>query len=212
MLYTVLCFWEKYCWFSITRLLYFLEGFLCLRHNKEASTALLKSRITLQSVCSEKRTVISASNFVLPNVLLQWCFSGRNIIFIFSSNRPSRPVTYSKQNIFMCLEVFLLKLYLFCVDVKLFLTPQRENINWCWGEYLVLRYMESGGRTSHIPNPSTRWSWVISFMLQPLYSFGKSPQYPLDKRLGGTQSCSWFGGKEKKSLPLQGIETWLSIP
>jgi hypothetical protein len=35
---------------------------------------------------------------------------------------------------------------------------------------------------------------------------GKSPWYPLDRRLGGPQSRSGRGGLEKNSQPPQGIE------
>jgi hypothetical protein len=35
---------------------------------------------------------------------------------------------------------------------------------------------------------------------------GKSPWYPLDKRLGGPQSRSGRGGEEKNSQPPPGIE------
>jgi hypothetical protein len=52
----------------------------------------------------------------------------------------------------------------------------------------------SGGIGPHILDLSTRWRWVVSFMPQ-----GKSPQYPLDRRLGGPQSCSGRGGEEKNS-------------
>jgi len=43
-------------------------------------------------------------------------------------------------------------------------------------------------------------------MPQPLYPQGKSPWYPLDRRLGGPQSCSGHGGEEKNSQPPPGIE------
>jgi hypothetical protein len=36
-----------------------------------------------------------------------------------------------------------------------------------------------------------------SFMPQQLYPRGKSPQYPLDRKLSGPQSQSGHGGKEK---------------
>jgi len=42
--------------------------------------------------------------------------------------------------------------------------------------------------------------------------WGKSPQYPFDKRLGVPQSQSEHGGKEKNSQPLPGIEPWSSNP
>jgi hypothetical protein len=32
-----------------------------------------------------------------------------------------------------------------------------------------------------------RWRWVVSFTPQPLYRQGKSPRYPLDRKLGGTR-------------------------
>jgi hypothetical protein len=38
---------------------------------------------------------------------------------------------------------------------------------------------------------------VASFTPQPLYSRGKSPRYPLDRRLGGPQSRSGRLGEEK---------------
>jgi hypothetical protein len=37
----------------------------------------------------------------------------------------------------------------------------------------------------------------------------KNLQNPLDRRLGGLQSCSGCGGEEKKSQLLLGIEPWL---
>jgi len=45
---------------------------------------------------------------------------------------------------------------------------------------------------------------VVSSTPQPLYPQGKSPYYPVDRRLGGPQSCSGHGGKEKNSQPLLG--------
>jgi hypothetical protein len=40
----------------------------------------------------------------------------------------------------------------------------------------------------------------------PLYSQGKSPWYPLYKKLRGPQSRSRRGGEEKNSQPLPGLE------
>jgi hypothetical protein len=47
---------------------------------------------------------------------------------------------------------------------------------------------------------------VVSFTPQTLYPQGKSPCYPLDRRLGGLWSRSGGGGEEKNSQPLPGIE------
>jgi hypothetical protein len=46
---------------------------------------------------------------------------------------------------------------------------------------------------------STRREWVVSITPRPLYSWGKSPRYSLDRRLGGPQSQSGRGGEEKNS-------------
>jgi hypothetical protein len=47
---------------------------------------------------------------------------------------------------------------------------------------------------------------VVSFTLRPLYPQGKSPWYPLDRRLGGPQSHFGCGGEDKNSQPPPGIE------
>jgi hypothetical protein len=67
-------------------------------------------------------------------------------------------------------------------------------------------YWESGGTAPHILNLGTRWRWVVSFTPRPLYPQGKSPQYPLDRRLGGLQSRSGRGVKEKNSQSLPVLE------
>jgi hypothetical protein len=62
----------------------------------------------------------------------------------------------------------------------------------------------SGG-SSTILNLGTRWRRVISFTSLSLYPQGKSPRYPLDRRLCGPQSRSGCCGEEK-NLALPGIE------
>jgi hypothetical protein len=39
--------------------------------------------------------------------------------------------------------------------------------------------------------------WVVSFAPQPFYPQGKSPQYPLNRRLGGPQNKSGRRGEKK---------------
>jgi len=46
----------------------------------------------------------------------------------------------------------------------------------------------------------------------PLYPQGKSPCYPLDRRLGGPQSQSGHGGEEKYSQPLPGLKPLIIQP
>jgi hypothetical protein len=58
----------------------------------------------------------------------------------------------------------------------------------------------------------TRWRWVVSFTARPLYLQGKSPCYPLDRRLGEPQSRSEHGGEEKISSPCQNSNPRSSSP
>jgi len=47
---------------------------------------------------------------------------------------------------------------------------------------------------------------VVSLKPRPLYSRGENPWYPLERRLGGTQSRSGSCGEEENSQPLPGLE------
>jgi len=55
----------------------------------------------------------------------------------------------------------------------------------------------SGGIATRVLDLGNRWRWVVSSTPRPLYPQGRSPCYPLDKRLGGPQSRSGRGGEEK---------------
>jgi hypothetical protein len=52
----------------------------------------------------------------------------------------------------------------------------------------------------------TRWRWMVSFTSWSLYPQGKSSLYPLDWRLGGSQSRFGRGNEEKNSQSPPGIE------
>jgi hypothetical protein len=73
-------------------------------------------------------------------------------------------------------------------------------------------YWGSGCIAPSILDFDTRWRWVVIFTTRPLYPQGKSPWYPLDRRLGGPQSLSGRGGENKNSKPLPGIETPIFQP
>jgi hypothetical protein len=45
------------------------------------------------------------------------------------------------------------------------------------------------------------WRWVVSFTPRPLNPQGKSPSYPLDRKLGGPHSRSGNGGEKKIPSP-----------
>jgi hypothetical protein len=55
----------------------------------------------------------------------------------------------------------------------------------------------SGCIDPHFLDLGTSWRWVVNFTPWLLYPQGKSPWYPLDRRLGGPQSQSGRFGEEK---------------
>jgi hypothetical protein len=59
---------------------------------------------------------------------------------------------------------------------------------------------------------STRWRWVVSFMLRPIYAQGNNPRYPLDRKLNGPQWLYERYGEKRNFLPLPGIDPQLSNP
>jgi len=52
----------------------------------------------------------------------------------------------------------------------------------------------------------------VSGQLHAPYPWGNSPQYPLDRKLGGPQSWTGYSGKEKNPCPCQGIKPCSSSP
>jgi hypothetical protein len=52
-----------------------------------------------------------------------------------------------------------------------------------------------------ILNFGTGRSWVVSFTPRPFYTRGNSPLYPLDRRLGGSQSRYGRRGEETNLAP-----------
>jgi len=74
-------------------------------------------------------------------------------------------------------------------------------------------YWGSGSITPRLLNLGTRWRWVVSFTLRPLYPRRESPWYSLNRRIGGPQSRSGRGCiNEKKSLLLPEIQLRSSSP
>jgi hypothetical protein len=67
-------------------------------------------------------------------------------------------------------------------------------------------YWGNGGIAPLILDLGDRLRWVVSFTPRPLYPQGKSPWYPLDRRLDGSQSRSERGDEEKNSQPPPEIE------
>jgi hypothetical protein len=67
-------------------------------------------------------------------------------------------------------------------------------------------YWGSESMAPRIPDLGTIWRWMTNFTSRPLYPQSKRQWYPLDRRLGGLQSRSEHGGKEKYSNLLPGFE------
>jgi hypothetical protein len=86
------------------------------------------------------------------------------------------------------------------IKVKLFLCHFLSE------HYATEAYWGSRGIAPCILDLGTRWRWVVSFTLLPVYPQGKSYMFPLDRRLCGPQSRSGRGSKERNSLPLPGFE------
>jgi hypothetical protein len=95
---------------------------------------------------------------------------------------------------------FILQTFYWSIKVKVKLSLYLTNWALChegiWG---------SGCIYPHFLDLGTSWRWVVSFTPWPLYTRGKSPQYSLDRRLGGPQSRS---GRREEVKILIPNRTW----
>jgi hypothetical protein len=67
-------------------------------------------------------------------------------------------------------------------------------------------HWESGGIAPRILDLGARWRWVVRYTPRPRYPKGRSPWYPLCRRLGGPQSRSGCSGEGKNPQSLPGLE------
>jgi hypothetical protein len=91
----------------------------------------------------------------------------------------------------------------------------KGKLSLCLTKYHIMKtYGGSGGVTVSVLNSGTGWMLVVRFTPRPIYPNGKSPWYPLNRRLCGPQSRSEGGGEEKgiPLLYLPGIEPWSPSP
>jgi hypothetical protein len=63
-------------------------------------------------------------------------------------------------------------------------------------KHYAMKAYRSGCIDPHCLDLGTSLRWVVNFTPLPLYPRGKSPRYPLDRRLGGPQSQSGRLGEE----------------
>jgi hypothetical protein len=65
----------------------------------------------------------------------------------------------------------------------------KVKLSLCLTKHHAMKtYWESGGIAPRVLDFGTRWRRVVNFTPRPLYPHGKSPRYPLDRRMGGPQS------------------------
>jgi hypothetical protein len=84
---------------------------------------------------------------------------------------------------------------------------QKVKLFLCLTKHHAMKtYEGSGGIAPRVLEIGTRLRSVVSFTDRPLHTQGKSPWYPLDRRLGGPQSRSGRDGEEKNSQPPPEIE------
>jgi len=72
-------------------------------------------------------------------------------------------------------------------------------------------YWRSGGIVARILDLGTKWTRMVS-LPQPLNPQGKSPWYPLDRKLGGPPSRSGRGDEENNSQLLPVVESPIIQP
>jgi hypothetical protein len=84
-----------------------------------------------------------------------------------------------------------------------FLTKYKES---------PLRHKREWRYSSTILDLSTRWRQVVSFMHLPFYPWGKSPQYPLDRMLGGPKYQSGCRGEEKNLALAGNLTPAITVP
>jgi hypothetical protein len=89
-----------------------------------------------------------------------------------------------------------------------FYVKVKVKLSLCWTKPCAMKTYWDGGISTRILHLVTRKRWVVSFTPRPLYPQGKSPRYPLARRLGGPQSRSGRCDEEKNSQPPPGIEPW----
>jgi hypothetical protein len=143
-------------------------------------------------------------------VFVAWCLVKHrdifNTFFVYLTSKNVVASTVHGLHSIFCLSITGLR--------KRFpFLPRIFSINTCASteHHAMNAYWGSGGMAPRVLDLCTRWRWVISFTPRPLYLQGKSPWYPLDRRLGGTQNRSRRGGEEENSI-IATAGNWTLVP
>jgi hypothetical protein len=138
---------------------------------------------------------------ICTDSLSYFIFSRTRFFVCSSTTRPTCPFnipqrcrsTYNFLNSFLAINIFSFNYGKVKAKFSLCLT-EHHSMKAYWG---------SGCIAPRILDLGTRWRWVVSFTPRPLYSQGRSPGYPLDRRLGG------FSGTIL--CPFSAINVWILI-
>jgi hypothetical protein len=93
-------------------------------------------------------------------------------------------------------------------SIKIGKVKEKANLSLCsfLTEHHAMKAYWGGGIAPRILDLGTRLRWVVSFTPRSLYIQGKSPWYPLDRRLGGPRRWSGRGDGKRNSQPPPGIK------
>jgi hypothetical protein len=89
------------------------------------------------------------------------------------------------------------RFYVFIAITFLFMVEKVKLKSLRLTKHHAMKTLGSGGIAPRILDFGIRWRWVVSFTPRPLYPQGKSPWYPLDRRLGEPQSRS---GRDSRAV------------
>jgi hypothetical protein len=92
------------------------------------------------------------------------------------------------------------------------LAKRKHKLSLCLTKHHAMKTCRmSGGIAPRIFNLGTRWRWLVRFMLRPLYTRGKRPRYPLDRRIGGPQRRCGCGGEKEENDIIAPAGNWTPV-
>jgi hypothetical protein len=149
----------------------------------DSNNPFLKLHYCRLGVHPDGRTQMRLSSLLSPHTA--YCNSrvtSMLIVFVFIS------LIFSSGPLCIRIPIILSTESAICVKLSLCLTNWALRHDGEWGSRCI---------DPHFLDLDTRWRWEVSFMPWPLYPRGKSPCYPLDRKLGGPQSWPGRHGEEK---------------
>jgi hypothetical protein len=129
---------------------------------------------TLRTCCSELAMALELLVVRICKLVVRICKSAINPI-----TNPSPVCSHST----VCFHTSCLLIFLVMKLGFIEWAPQgRKNFF-----YLKAKVSESWRIDPRFLDLGTSWRWVVSFTARPIYSWGKSPRYPLNRRMSNPQ-------------------------